>query len=124
MNIVSDQHAVTAASPSAGVHHAFLSLFQGPMTGMDVLILIGFAGQIMFFMRFFVQWIASERAGKSVVPETFWYFSLAGGVILTFYAYSRHDPVFLLGQGVGLFIYIRNIMLVHQNKKLRAGESV
>lgn len=111
-----------AASESVGAHHAFLSIFQGPMTGMDWLLIIGFTGQVMFFMRFFVQWIASERAGKSVVPETFWYFSLVGGIILTFYAYSRHDPVFLLGQGVGLFIYIRNIMLVRQNKKLMAGD--
>lgn len=70
---------------------------------------IGFLGQALFFMRFFVQWIASEKAKKSVVPDLFWYFSLGGGAVLLFYAIHRQDPVFILGQSMGLLIYLRNI---------------
>jgi len=81
---------------------------------------VGFAAQLMFSMRFIVQWIASERARKSIVPETFWYFSLAGGLMLCIYAIYRMDPVFMLGQAMGLVIYSRNIYLIWQNKKLEA----
>ncbi|MCB1592323.1 MAG: lipid-A-disaccharide synthase N-terminal domain-containing protein [Alphaproteobacteria bacterium] len=70
---------------------------------------VGFFGQALFFMRFFVQWIASERAKKSVIPNAFWYFSLSGGLVLTTYAVYRQDPVFILGQSLGLLIYIRNL---------------
>jgi len=73
---------------------------------------IGFAAQLMFSMRFIVQWIASERAKQSIVPETFWYFSCAGGAMLFAYAIYRMDPVFMLGQGAGLLIYGRNIHLI------------
>ena len=78
---------------------------------------IGFLGQAMFFMRFFVQWIASERSKRSVIPDAFWYFSLAGGIILLSYAIYRRDPVFILGQFTGLFIYIRNLMLLRNSSK-------
>ena len=78
---------------------------------------IGFLGQAMFFMRFFVQWIASERSKRSVIPNAFWYFSLAGGIILLSYAIYRRDPVFILGQFTGLFIYIRNLMLLRNSSK-------
>jgi lipid-A-disaccharide synthase-like uncharacterized protein len=77
---------------------------------------IGFAAQLMFSMRFIVQWIASERARQSIVPETFWYFSCAGGAMLFAYAIYRMDPVFVLGQGAGLFIYGRNIHLIWQTR--------
>lgn len=73
---------------------------------------IGFVGQTAFFMRFFVQWIASERARKSVVPLAFWYFSIIGGAILLAYAIWRRDPVFIAGQAVGLVIYLRNLILI------------
>lgn len=112
---------MTTAPAYNGAHDLILSLFHGPVTAMDALIIIGFAGQALFFGRFFVQWIASERAGRSVVPEAFWYFSLFGGLVLTVYAFLRHDPVFLLGQSAGLFIYIRNIMLVRRAKKMQAN---
>lgn len=79
---------------------------------------IGFLGQAMFFMRFFVQWIASERSKRSVIPDAFWYFSLGGGLILLSYAIYRRDPVFILGQFTGLFIYVRNLMLLRNAKKL------
>jgi lipid-A-disaccharide synthase-like uncharacterized protein len=77
---------------------------------------IGFLAQLMFSMRFIVQWIASERARRSIVPEMFWYFSFAGGLILFAYAIYRADPVFILGQGSGLFIYARNIHLIWRHK--------
>ncbi|WP_169566397.1 lipid-A-disaccharide synthase N-terminal domain-containing protein [Sneathiella limimaris] len=73
---------------------------------------VGLLGQALFFMRFFVQWIASERQKKSIIPKAFWYFSLAGGVTLFSYAVYRRDPVFILGQSTGLFIYLRNIYFV------------
>lgn len=73
---------------------------------------IGFLGQAAFFMRFLVQWVASERARKSVVPHAFWYFSIAGGAILLGYAIWRRDPVFIAGQALGLLIYLRNLFLI------------
>ncbi|HHN74375.1 MAG TPA: hypothetical protein ENK10_04025 [Acidobacteria bacterium] len=76
---------------------------------------VGFAGQAMFSMRFLVQWLASEKQKRSVVPRAFWYFSVAGGVILLSYAIHRLDPVFILGQGMGLFIYGRNLWLIHRS---------
>lgn len=75
---------------------------------------IGFLGQGLFFMRFFVQWIASERQRKSVIPHAFWYFSLLGGVTLLAYALYRQDPVFILGQSTGLLIYLRNLYFIRQ----------
>jgi len=70
---------------------------------------IGFVGQAFFFSRFLVQWIASERAGRSVIPMAFWYLSLGGGVTLFVYALHIGDPVFILGQSCGAFIYLRNL---------------
>ncbi len=81
---------------------------------------VGFAAQLMFSMRFIVQWIASERARASIVPETFWYFSFVGGVMLFVYAVYRMDPVFMLGQAMGLLIYSRNIYFIWMNKRLAA----
>ena len=78
---------------------------------------VGFIAQLMFSMRFILQWIASERAKRSIVPEVFWYFSVAGGAMLFAYAIYRLDPVFILGQGMGLLIYARNIHLIWQQKK-------
>jgi len=70
---------------------------------------IGFLGQALFGARFVVQWLSSERQRKSVMPLAFWYFSLGGGVILLAYAIWRKDPVFIVGQGLGLAIYLRNL---------------
>ena len=75
-------------------------------------ILIGYVAQIMFAMRFVVQWIASERAGRSVVPMAFWVFSIGGGVMLLGYALYRRDPVFIIGQAFGVFVYLRNLQFV------------
>ncbi len=80
-------------------------------------IVVGLAGQVMFSMRFIVQWIASERAGRSTFPIMFWYLSIGGGVILFSYALYRRDPVFILGQGVGVFIYARNLWLIRNEDR-------
>jgi lipid-A-disaccharide synthase-like uncharacterized protein len=80
-------------------------------------VVVGLAGQLMFSMRFLVQWISSERARKSVMPIAFWYFSIAGGVILLSYAIYRRDPVFVLGQSTGLFIYLRNLYLIYAERR-------
>ncbi|QQR68460.1 MAG: lipid-A-disaccharide synthase N-terminal domain-containing protein [Alphaproteobacteria bacterium] len=75
---------------------------------------VGFLGQALFMMRFVVQWIASERARRSVIPHVFWYFSLGGGAVLLAYAIHRQDPVFIAGQGLGLVIYMRNLALLRR----------
>ncbi len=80
-------------------------------------VLFGLAGQLLFMCRFLVQWIASERQKRSVMPIAFWYFSIGGGVILFAYACYRADPVFILGQSVGLFIYSRNLWLIHAERR-------
>ena len=84
------------------------------LTTETIWIIIGFVGQSLFFMRFFVQWLASEKVGKSVIPHAFWYFSILGGVTLFAYALYRNDPVFILGQSTGLLIYARNLYFVHR----------
>ena len=87
---------------------------------LDWWIVLGFAAQALFTMRFLVQWIASERAGRSVVPMAFWVFSIGGGVLLFVYALYRRDPVFILGQGLGVFIYLRNLYFVVREKRQAA----
>ena len=77
-------------------------------------VIFGFAAQFMFMMRFVVQWISSERKKRSHVPVVFWYFSLAGGLMLLTYAIQRRDPVFICGQGLGLLIYVRNLILIYR----------
>jgi len=84
-------------------------------------VVFGLGGQLMFSARFIIQWIASERAGRSVVPIAFWYFSIGGGLILFAYAVYRADPVFILGQSLGLFIYSRNLWLIQIEKKRDAA---
>ena len=82
---------------------------------------IGFLAQLMFSMRFILQWIASERARRSIVPETFWYFSFLGGAMLLAYAIYRVDPVFILGQAMGLLIYARNIQMIWRARREDGG---
>lgn len=86
----------------AYLHEVFIEKFEW-------WVLLGYVAQIMFTMRFVVQWIASERAGKMVMPIAFWFFSIAGGVLLLGYALYIRDPVFILGQSFGLFVYLRNL---------------
>lgn len=77
---------------------------------------IGLAGQLAFGARFLVQWIVSERRGKSVIPFAFWWLSLGGGLILLAYAVHRRDPVFILGQAFGLIVYVRNVVLIRRRR--------
>ena len=79
---------------------------------------IGFLGQALFSARFIVQWLKSEKEKKSVFPVAFWYFSIGGGLTLLAYAIYRQDPVFILGQASGLFIYLRNLYFVFNENKL------
>ncbi|CAN5855351.1 hypothetical protein BH23PLA1_BH23PLA1_11650 [soil metagenome] len=83
---------------------------------------IGFLGQAAFTSRFLVQWLASERERNSVVPMAFWWLSLAGGLTLLSYAIHKQDPVIIVGQSCGIFIYIRNIFLSAQGRKRIKGE--
>lgn len=82
---------------------------------------IGFAGQALFSARFIVQWIMSERVGKSVIPLAFWLFSVAGGVTLLAYAIHRADPVIIAGQAGGLIVYARNLWLIRKERRAEAA---
>ncbi|HWM27171.1 MAG TPA: lipid-A-disaccharide synthase N-terminal domain-containing protein [Woeseiaceae bacterium] len=86
------------------------------MTAAYLWLGVGFLGQAFFFSRFLVQWLASEKAGRSVFPMAFWYLSLSGGFLLLVYAVYRKDPVFIIGQSTGAFIYLRNIWLRKRDK--------
>jgi lipid-A-disaccharide synthase-like uncharacterized protein len=84
------------------------------VTGEQVWLSIGLLGQALFSARFLVQWIASERRKRSVVPHAFWYFSIGGGLTLLAYAIYRRDPVFIIGQGAGLIVYARNLWFIYR----------
>ena len=80
-------------------------------------LIVGFLGQVLFSMRFILQWVHSERARRSVIPLAFWYFSLAGSIVLLTYAIHRQDPVFILGQAGGIVIYLRNLYLISRERQ-------
>jgi len=86
-------------------------------------LLLGFGGQAVFMGRFVLQWLVSERRGRSVIPVAFWYLSIAGALVLLAYALHRRDPVFAAGQGVGIAIYLRNLQLVRAGRRRRAAEN-
>src|SRR5262249_15234690 len=97
------------------LHEVFVAKFQW-------WVLLGYVAQIMFTMRFLVQWIASERAGKMVMPIAFWFFSIGGGLLLLFYALYIRDPVFILGQAFGVFVYARNLFFeLRDRRRARAA---
>lgn len=85
---------------------------------------IGLGGQALFSARFVVQWVHSERHGRSLIPAAFWYFSMAGGLILLGYALHRQDPVFVIGQLTGVFIYGRNLRLLARERRDPARSAV
>ena len=87
------------------------------MSRLTFWLLVGFLGQALFTARFAVQWLVSERKRDSVVPVAFWWLSLLGGGALLAYAISRQDPVIIVGQAMGLLVYVRNLMLVAQAKR-------
>jgi len=76
---------------------------------LDWWIALGFMAQLLFTGRFLVQWIASERQNRMVIPIAFWFFSIGGGLLLLIYAIHRRDPVFIAGQAFGVFVYARNL---------------
>lgn len=80
-------------------------------------LVLGFVGQAVFSGRFLIQWLASERAGRSVVPVAFWVLSVVGSLLLLVYAILRRDPVFIVGQSVGFLIYFRNLWLIHRERR-------
>lgn len=86
------------------------------MSYKTIWLIIGFLGQALFSARFIIQWIASEKQRKSVVPLAFWYFSLFGGLVLLAYAIHRRDPVFILGQAFGAVIYLRNLYFIYRER--------
>ena len=91
---------------------------MGTMSTTDLIwICFGFGGQALFASRMIVQWIASEREGRSIVPTVFWYLSIAGSMVLIAYAIHRKDPVIIVGQATGSIIYIRNLLLIAKEKK-------
>ena len=77
-----------------------------------VWVTIGLIGQGLFSFRFIAQWLMSEKQKKSVIPISFWYFSIFGGLTLLSYAIHRRDPVFILGQAFGLIVYARNLYFI------------
>ncbi len=79
-------------------------------------LLLGLCGQVLFMLRFVIQWLHSERQRKSVIPESFWYFSVAGALVLLVYSVHRRDPVFILGQVLGVGIYLRNLALIRNER--------
>ena len=83
----------------------------------DFWLAFGLVAQLLFTARFLVQWIASERAGRSVIPTAFWIFSIGGGLLLLVYALYRKDPVFIAGQAFGVFVYLRNLFFVLREKR-------
>ncbi len=82
------------------------------MTSNQIWMAVGLVGQLLFMSRFLVQWISSEAERRSVIPVSFWYLSLAGSTLLLSYAIWRQDIVFMVGQGAGFVIYIRNLQLI------------
>ena len=99
------------------LHEVFIQKFEW-------WVLLGYVAQIMFTMRFLVQWIASERAGKMVIPVLFWIFSIGGGLLLLGYALYIRDPVFILGQAFGVFVYGRNLFFeLRDRRRIQAADT-
>jgi lipid-A-disaccharide synthase-like uncharacterized protein len=84
---------------------------------LDFWLIFGFIGQICFTMRFAVQWYTTEKKKESVIPISFWFYSIAGSAILLTYAIYRMDPVFIVGQAFGVTVYLRNLHFIYQKKK-------
>ena len=116
LDIISNIIGTSALTTGSFLHTAipFLpaSIAENPAT---LMVIVGFGGQFLFAMRFIIQWIKSEGEKKSVIPLAFWYFSIGGGLVLLLYALWRKDPVIICGQGLGLFIYARNLYFIHRN---------
>jgi lipid-A-disaccharide synthase-like uncharacterized protein len=94
-----------------------LNYFNNLTTIELIFLSIGFLGQALFASRFIVQWLYSEKKGESSIPVIFWYLSIFGGIGLLIYAIFRKDPVIILGQSFGLFIYLRNLFLIYRSNR-------
>ena len=89
--------------------------YLNTLSSLEIFFLIvGFVGQGLFASRFIIQWIYSEKKGKSHIPIIFWYLSIFGGIGLLTYAIFRKDPVIIVGQTFGIFIYVRNLFLIYK----------
>jgi lipid-A-disaccharide synthase-like uncharacterized protein len=99
---------------SHAVGNYFVDVF---FTRLDWWVALGIVAQLLFTARFVIQWIASERAGHSVIPVAFWIFSILGGLLLLVYALYRKDAVFIAGQAFGVFVYLRNLYFVMRDRK-------
>jgi lipid-A-disaccharide synthase-like uncharacterized protein len=86
----------------------------------DFWLAFGIVAQLLFTARFIVQWIASERAGRSVMPMAFWMFSISGGMMTLIYGLVRREPVIIMGQALAVGIYVRNVMLIVREKTRKA----
>ena len=99
-------------------------LFPDGITAQEkMMLVVGLGGQALFSARFLIQWVKSEMSGESVIPLAFWYLSLGGGLMLFCYAVMRKDPVIMLGQGTGIFIYSRNLFLIYRKRRADAAEA-
>lgn len=92
------------------------------MTKEMIWLVVGLLGQAIFSARFIVQWLVSEKVKRSVIPVAFWYLSLLGGVTLLLYSIYKKDPVFILGQSTGVFIYTRNLFLIQRERSARLSQ--
>ncbi len=99
------------------IFHEFMVVLGQPMA------IVGLVGQAVFSSRFLVQWIVSEKEKKSVIPNSFWFLSIAGSAMTLVYAIWRRDPVFTLAQSFGMVVYVRNIMLIRQHKIMQVGSN-
>jgi lipid-A-disaccharide synthase-like uncharacterized protein len=98
--------------------HSVMTMFGAGSTADAIWVTVGLLGQVMFTMRFLVQWMASEKAGRSVVPVAFWYFSIAGSLVVLAYGIHKLDPVIIVGQLPGTVIYSRNLWLIRAEQRV------
>ena len=103
---------------SHGLADYFYDVF---VARFDFWLAFGIVAQLLFTARFVVQWVASERAGKSVMPLAFWFFSMAGGLMTLVYGLVRREPIIIMGQILAVFIYVRNLMLIFKNRSRDRG---
>ena len=102
---------------------SLMTFLQGVLHKLDWWVALGMLGQVIFAGRFIVQWLASERAGRSVVPYSFWTMSILGSVLVFAYSVVRKDIVFMLAYSLNVFIYIRNLMLIHRHRAEVAAQA-
>ena len=112
-----------AGGEGAGTRRVVLAFARTTSPGRFLWLLLGFGGQICFSLRFIIQWLASEKAGRSTVPRAFWYYSLFGGLMILAYAIYTRDPVFILAYAFNAFIYVRNLVLIRREDRALAQAS-